>query len=109
MVKPIEDIQDEKIRNFCLSTKKQVKIIETVYPHCHAVGTYKKLNEFNNVLVNVFQNKGVFLHENVKIWQYLRLLKDDKLYVSDLYRRDSNLKTNSSVILFVDDHQPKLG
>lgn len=47
------------------------------------------------------QNNGI-IGNNLKIWEYLRLLKNKKLYVSDMYRRA--LQTQSSVVLFHDEH-----
>lgn len=47
MIRLIEKLPEGKVRDFCMSRKKQVKIIENVYNRAYSVGTYKSYKEFH--------------------------------------------------------------
>lgn len=102
MIQLLEQVPEGDIRTFCLTTKKQVKIIEEIFCHCYSVGTYKTLHLIPEVILTGLGNIGMIAN-NYQILQYFRLLKDKKLYVSDMYRRQ--LQTQSSVVLYYDERR----
>lgn len=104
MIKLIEPLEAGKIRDFCLQKKKQVKILERVSINAHSVGTYKPLLEIPEIVENLLHD---YNGEHNSVWQYLRLLKTGKLYVSEMYTRA--LQTTSSVIMYCEHDQLKFG
>ena len=102
----IENVQDERIREFCLQRKKQVKILEQVHPHCYSVGVYKILEDIPDVVRNALTDRGIGF-DDFTVWNYYRLLKNNKLYISDMYGREK--KTSSSTVLFFDEGFKQFG
>lgn len=95
MTRLIEDVPRGSIRTFCLSKKRQVKIIEEVFQNCYSVGSYKKLQRLPNIIEAMYNSR---IPDTNSWWQYFRLLKDGCLYVSQMYKTD--LQTKSSVVLY---------
>lgn len=67
MIRLIEELPEGKIRHFCLLRKKQVKIIETVRQHCYSVGTYKKLHEVPEMIMNALRRFGMVIENLTKM------------------------------------------
>lgn len=107
MAKLIEDLPHGAVRTFCLLRKKQVKIIEEIYPHCYSVGAYKKLEVISDRIMNILQRCGITVNNFTTIWQYFRLLKNNKLHISSMYGRE--IQTQSSAAVFNSNNQSKLG
>lgn len=107
MIRLIEELPEGKVRNFCISRKKQVKIIESVSNKTYSVGTYKKLQEIPQTILNAFEEIGLAHAPHIHVYQYLRLLKDERLYVSSLYRQD--LQTQYFVVQFSENQNCNLG
>lgn len=107
MVRYIDDLPEGYVRDFCLKSKRQVKIIEEISEHTYSVGTYRTLLDIPEHIRQALLHFGLEVNE-YHIWKYLRLLKEKKLYVSDEYRR--NLQTSSSAIqYFNNDNQAQYG
>lgn len=105
MKRQLERMPEGEMKNFCLKKKKQVKIIEQVFNHCFSVGTYKykTLQEFSDAIAQALITIGI--NENINIRQYLRVLKNKKLYVSEMYTRAK--QTQSSVVQYIDNNNDK--
>ena len=56
MIKFIEALPDGPIRNFCQKRKRQVKIIENVFPHCYSVGIYKHVRDLPEMIQTAIYN-----------------------------------------------------
>lgn len=97
MVRFIHDLPEGKIRDFCSARKNQVKIIEEVIVDTFSVGTYKYLPEVPDIIVNALRCRELDVND-FDTWQYLRLLKKSKLYVSEMYGKV--LQTLSSAIQY---------
>ncbi|XP_026830127.1 uncharacterized protein LOC113563129 [Ooceraea biroi] len=106
MIRFTELLPDGDVRNFCLRKKKQVKIIEPVHEHCYSVGVYKNFTEISDIVFDAMQRTGLLVN-NITLWQYFRLLRHNKIYVSEMYKE--NLQTQSSVIQYLDNSQVKFG
>ncbi|XP_067203636.1 uncharacterized protein [Linepithema humile] len=104
MVRFIESLPHGNIRDFCLRKKRQVKIIEQIHEHCYSVGVYKIVEEVPDYIFNAIQRTGLVIN-NISIWQYFRLLKENYLYISEMYK--DNLQTHSSVAQYLDNNQIK--
>lgn len=98
MVRHVERLPDGQIRNFCLSKKRQVKILENIFPQTYSVGTYKTLIAVPDVISDALRRAGY--EQWVSIAQYLRLLKDKILYVSKEYPR--TLQTSSYIVKYTE-------
>lgn len=96
MTRRIEALPRGSIRDFCLSKKRQVRIIEQIFQHTYSVGTYKQMVQVPEMISQALRNQGY--QEYTMILQYLRLLKDKKLYVSKEYPRA--LQTDSRIIKY---------
>lgn len=107
MIKLVEALPDGDIRDFCLRKKKQVRIIEQLYAHCYSVGTYKDFPEVPAIVIAAMRRNNLSV-DNIVIQQYFRLLKNNKLYVSKMYKSD-NLQTQSSVVQYTQRGQDKFG
>lgn len=105
MIRLMDPLPEGPIRDFCLSRKKQVKIIEQIFENTFTVGTYQNVQPIPNELINGLHNLGIF--QNIVIYKYSRLLKNRKLYVSKMYQRD--LKSHSYIVQYVNDNQLQLG
>ncbi|XP_015124327.1 uncharacterized protein LOC107046259 isoform X1 [Diachasma alloeum] len=106
MRKFIERLPEGPLRDFCLHQKRQVKLIERIIPHCYSVGYYKNMtDDMSDRIRNALQNSH--LAQFTFIWQYLRLLKDQQLYVAELYPKD--LQTESYIIEYLDNGKRELG
>lgn len=99
MIRLIDNMPRGLIRTFCLSKKRQVKIIEQVFQNCYSVGSYKQLERLPNIVIEAMRN---FRIPSTTLWrQYFRLLKNSSLYVSEMYKAD--LQTKSSIVLYVNN------
>jgi len=87
----IEELPEGEIRYFCMSKKRQVKILENIFPQTYSVGIYKELIEVPDLIFQAFKNEGY--QQNGVFLQYSRLLKNNKLYISKSYPR--TLQTES--------------
>nr|XP_012234439.1 PREDICTED: uncharacterized protein LOC105679152 [Linepithema humile] len=99
MIRLIDEMPIGPVHKFCLSKKRQVKIIEQIFPNCYSVGAYKKLQRLPNIITTAMCNSRI--PETVSWWQYFRLLKNSYLYVSQMYKTD--LQTESSIIQYVNN------
>lgn len=104
-IKFIQGIPDGDILDFCLSRKKQVKIIEPIGPGSYSVGTYKYFDEIPPNLIEMLNEEN--MGNITKEFYYLRLLKDKKLYVSRLYPKE--LQTRSDGISYSINNNCNLG
>lgn len=100
MVRYVDELQEGKVRSFCLKTKHQVKIIEEIGNQTYSVGSYKAIQELPEDVEQAFIDNGLHV-DQYRIWTYFRLLKNKKLYVSELYTR--HLQTSSSSIKYYDN------
>ena len=105
MIKFIKAVPDGPIRNFCQKKKRQVKIIDNVFPHCYGVGIYKHVRELPEMIQTEIYNLGN--PQNFQALTYSRLLKNGTLYVTETYQQ--NLTTYSSAVQYVHNLEPKLG
>jgi len=105
MIRLIEHLPENSIRDFCLSRKKQVKIIEKISENCFTVGTYQNIQPIPNYLIYELHNLRIF--QNAVVYKYFRLLKNGKLFVSKMYERD--LKSHSYIVQYINDNQLQLG
>lgn len=99
MSRLINEMPRGSVHTFCLSKKRQVKIIEQIFPSCYSVGTYKNSRRLPNIIITAMHNSRI--PETVSWWQYFRLLKNGYLYVSQMYKAD--LQTESSVVQYVNN------
>lgn len=88
-----------------MKKKKQVKIIQEIYPHCYTVGTYKE-QRITDIVKNALDNSGI-LYDEFLIYHYFKLLYNNKLYVSKMYNR--TLQSESSVVQFFHNNEERLG
>ncbi|KAK0159449.1 hypothetical protein PV328_010325 [Microctonus aethiopoides] len=100
-------LSEENIRNFCLRRKRQVKITEQLQERCYRVGICKRFNEVPNAIIDAIENCGLRIRNNNTMRIYFRLLKNDKLHISDMYSR--SMQTKSSIVAFMSDDQYKFG
>lgn len=107
MVKDVEQIENENLRNFCLNKKQQSKILEKISEDGYSIGKYKSLEENHPEIITNALNEGRINIIGVQLWQFLRLLKKDKLYVSEQYTR--TMKTSTSVVKYHDEELIKNG
>lgn len=96
MIRILELLQNINIKNFCMRKKKQVRIIQQIYPHCYSVGKYK-IQPITDIIRNAFDNNEI-TYDNFTIYQYFRLLYNNKLYVSKMYNRI--LQNESSIVQY---------
>jgi len=96
MIRILELLQNINIKNFCMRKKKQVRIIQQIYPHCYSVGKYK-IQPITDIIRNAFDNSEI-TYDNFTIYQYFRLLYNNKLYVSKMYNRI--LQSESSIVRY---------
>lgn len=106
MSRHIERLPEGKVRDFCLRKKNQVKIIELVQENTYSVGTYKYLPDISEIIDEALRNCNIDSNL-VDVWSFLRLLKNKKLYLSQLYRND--LQHLSSVIQYSENDTMKYG
>lgn len=106
MIKYMETIENEDIRDFCNNKKKQSKITEKVCDDGYSVGCYKTLQEIPNIIINAMNNSRITIN-NVYMCKFLRLLKKNILYVSEEYTRE--VKTCTSVVKYIDNNVEKIG
>lgn len=66
MIRLIEEMPRGPVYTFCLSKKRQVKIIEEIFPHCYSVGAYKNLRMLPNIIIIAMYNARI--PENVSCW-----------------------------------------
>lgn len=105
MARLFDRLQDGSVKDFCMRKKRQVKIIEQIIPHCHSVGSYKRINLLPGIIVRALENSGFEIEGPT--WQYLRLLKDGQLYVAETYLRESS--TRSCYVKYLDNDDIKFG
>lgn len=63
------------------------------------------MEEVPDYIFNAIQRTGLIIN-NISIWQYFRLLKENYLYISEMYK--DNLQTHSSVAQYLDNNQIKI-
>lgn len=68
MIRILELLQNINIKNFCMRKKKQVRIIQQIYPHCYSVGKYK-IQPITDIIRNAFDNSEI-TYDNFTIYQY---------------------------------------
>ncbi|CAD6241206.1 GSCOCG00009214001-RA-CDS [Cotesia congregata] len=101
-----DELPEGKIKEFCMKHKHNSKIGERIQESCYSIGCYKVFND-NYIIPNNVQHALENLLPAQKIYEYLRLLKDSKLYVSERYTRSK--QTSSSYILYRDQTGYHLG
>lgn len=106
MIRLTDLSQNEKVINFCYAKKIQVKIVDQISDHCYTVGNYKHLehDDIPLIIMQAMRQSGLLMN-NISIKQYLRLMKNNKLYVSRMY--NDNLQTLSSVVQYFENNQLK--
>lgn len=104
-VRHMEELPDRDVLDFCLSRKNQVKIIEQTGPSSYSVGSCKYLNEVPAELREMLNNENI--DHFTMIFQYFRMLKSKKLYVSSMYPRQ--LQTKSDGIYYSINNTTFLG
>lgn len=101
-----DELPEGKIKDFCIKQKHNNKICERLQDSCYTIGSYKTYNDDYMIPNNVQLALENFLPAP-KIQEYLRFLKDGKLYVSERYTRA--LQTSSSYALYRDHTGYHLG
>lgn len=104
MARIFEYLPDGPVKEICSSTKRQIKLLERLTPHCYSVGAYKRLQVLPDIVRNALFNSHVIVQGT--IWQYQRLLKNHQLYVAEEYSRA--LATQSFVVEYIENDVIKL-
>ncbi|XP_044588794.1 uncharacterized protein LOC123267975 [Cotesia glomerata] len=94
-----DELLEGKIKDFCLKRKYNNKICERLKEGCYTIGSYKIYND-NYIIPDFVQQAIANLLMPQKIQEYLRLLKNSQLYVSERYGRVK--QTSSSYALYRD-------
>lgn len=105
MRRNLDQLPEGPIRNFITGFKHQVKICERIAVGCYSVGSYKRILRLPLYIQQAALMNSNLPLENVHI--YLRLLKDSKLFISEMYDRAKS--TLSSRIVYEKNREEKLG
>ncbi|KAF7994268.1 hypothetical protein HCN44_003358 [Aphidius gifuensis] len=90
------NLPEGPVRDYCFSRRHGVKLNEKIFDNTYSVGTYSSYT--NRDPVPAYIQCINHLQPIQKLERYFRLLKKDKLYISELYKR--NTKTSSSCAMF---------
>ncbi|XP_077258856.1 uncharacterized protein LOC143895532 isoform X2 [Temnothorax americanus] len=104
MRRKLDQLPEGPIRDFTTDFKHQVKIRERIAVGCYSVGSYKRILRLPLYIQQALINSNLPL-ENVHT--YLRLLKDSKLFIGEMYNRAES--TISSRVVYEKDREEKLG
>lgn len=104
MRRKIDELPEGLICDFIADFKHQVKIYERIAIGCYSVGSYKRILRLPLCIQQTLMNSHLPL-ENVHT--YLRLLKDSKLFISEMYNRAKS--TLSSCVVYEKNQVEKLG
>lgn len=87
MMRNLKKVQNDNVRKFCLSVKKQSKLIEQVSEDGYAAGSYIPLiGRIPQWIINAFQSSNIPIN-GADLLKYFRLLKRNELFVSEDYNR----------------------
>lgn len=104
MRRKLDELPEGPIRDFITDFKHHVKINERIAVGCYSVGSYKRILRLSLYIQQALINSNLPL-ENVHT--YLRLLKDSKLFISEMY--DKAKSTFSSCVVYEKNREEKLG
>ncbi|CAG5075370.1 Protein of unknown function [Cotesia congregata] len=108
MARFIELSANENVRNFCQNKKVHSKILDQISDNYYSVGNYKCLdNEDIPLIIMLAMQRSELLMDNITIRLYFRLIKNNKVYVSKMYK--DNMQTQSSVVQYLKNGQLRFG